>query len=48
MSAFFRCRQLADGKIAKNLDAAFTLWLRRGIEGGYLPSKRTMKRTKEP
>lgn len=32
----FRCRQLADGRIAKNLDAAFTLWLRRGIEGGYL------------
>lgn len=32
----FRCRQLADGHIAKNLDAAFTLWLRRGIEGGYL------------
>ncbi|WP_026645568.1 helix-turn-helix domain-containing protein [Bifidobacterium sp. AGR2158] len=32
----FRCRQLADGKIAKNLDAAFVLWLRRGIEGGYL------------
>ena len=22
--------------IAKNIDAAFTLWLRRGIEGGYL------------
>lgn len=38
----FRCRQLADGKIAKNLDAAFTLWLRRGIEGGYLtPATRT-------
>lgn len=32
----FRCRQLADGRIAKNIDAAFTLWLRRGIEGGYL------------
>lgn len=32
----FRCRQLADGHIAKNIDAAFTLWLRRGIEGGYL------------
>lgn len=32
----FRCKQLADGHIAKNLDAAFTLWLRRGIEGGYL------------
>ena len=32
----FRCRQLADGRIAQNLDAAFTLWLRRGIEGGYL------------
>lgn len=32
----FRCRQLSDGHIAKNLDAAFTLWLRRGIEGGYL------------
>lgn len=32
----FRCKQLSDGHIAKNLDAAFTLWLRRGIEGGYL------------
>lgn len=32
----FRCKQLADGRIAKNIDAAFTLWLRRGIEGGYL------------
>lgn len=32
----FRCKQLADGHIAKNIDAAFTLWLRRGIEGGYL------------
>lgn len=32
----FRCKQLADGRIAQNLDAAFTLWLRRGIEGGYL------------
>lgn len=32
----FRCRQLSDGHIAKNIDAAFTLWLRRGIEGGYL------------
>lgn len=32
----FRCKQLSDGRIAKNLDAAFTLWLRRGIEGGYL------------
>ena len=32
----FHCRQLSDGHIAKNLDAAFTLWLRRGIEGGYL------------
>lgn len=32
----FRCKQLTDGHIAKNLDAAFTLWLRRGIEGGYL------------
>ena len=38
----FRCRQLSDGRIAKNLDAAFTLWLRRGIEGGYLtPATRT-------
>ena len=38
----FRCRQLSDGHIAKNLDAAFTLWLRRGIEGGYLtPATRT-------
>lgn len=37
----FRCRQLADGKIARNLDAAFVLWLRRGIEGGYLtPARR--------
>lgn len=32
----FRCKQLSDGHIAKNIDAAFTLWLRRGIEGGYL------------
>lgn len=32
----FRCKQLADGHIAKNIDAAFTLWLRRGIEGDYL------------
>lgn len=32
----FRCKQLADGRIAQNIDAAFTLWLRRGIEGGYL------------
>lgn len=37
----FRCKLLAEGRIAKNLDAAFTLWLRRGIEGGYLtPARR--------
>lgn len=39
----FRCRQLADGRIAKNLDAAFVLWLRRGIEGGYLTPARQVR-----
>lgn len=37
----FRCKLLATGHVAKNLDAAFTLWLRRGIESGYLtPARR--------
>ena len=43
----FRCKQLADGRIAKNLDAAFTLWLRRGIEGGYL-TRRTNRPSDQP
>lgn len=43
----FRCRQLSDGHIAKNLDAAFTLWLRRGIEGGYL-TRRTNRPSDQP
>ena len=38
----FRCRLLATGHVAKNLDAAFNLWMRRGSEGGYLtPATRT-------
>lgn len=37
----FRCKLLATGRVAKNLDAAFNLWLRRGSEGGYLaPARR--------
>lgn len=36
----FRCRLLATGHVAKNLDAAFNLWLRRGSEGGYLAPAR--------
>lgn len=36
----FRCRLLATGHVAKNLDAAFNLWMRRGSEGGYLAPAR--------